>query len=49
MSYLDRPGIHFFGKFFANPSTIRPMPMTGDLSASRRALVEAWITNGGPH
>lgn len=38
MSYLATPRIHFFGKYFANPSTIN----------YHRTLIQTWIKNGSP-
>jgi len=41
MSYLDAPRLHFFGKYFANPSTINNQLSNFDLKPP-------WIKNGCP-
>jgi hypothetical protein len=43
MSYLDAPRLHFFGKFFANPSTINNTLSNYDL---KPPLVLSWNPNG---
>jgi hypothetical protein len=43
MSYVDAPRIHFFGRYFANPSTINRTLSNDDL---RPPLVLAWNPGG---
>ena len=43
MSYLDTPRIHFFGKFFANPSTLNNTLSNYDL---KPPLVPSWNPSG---
>jgi hypothetical protein len=43
MSYLDAPRIHFFGKYFANPSTINDTLSHCDLMPP---LDPSWNPNG---
>ena len=44
MSYLDRPRLHFFGQFTANPSTVNNTPTNYDMSEPLGDL--AWNPDG---
>lgn len=44
MSYLDRPRLHFFGNFTANPSTINNIATNYDMSKPRGGVV--WNPDG---